>query len=158
MRISIVLLLVVTLAGCANIKVDSPGFYKIDKARQYKLSYNTVWIQVVDWFADHNVTIDKIEKTSGLITAKYHFEVGDEYLDCGNIESSGTREKPVIHKVGTLNVTIRELDSATTKVNVNFFGGFVLEAQDSWDGRQVEIDGRCVSMGVVEQSVLDSVQ
>jgi len=142
------------LAGCASINVQPPVKYSIEKTKSYSISYEKIWIRAVDWFADHDVTIEKIEKSSGLLTAKYLIEANDEYLDCGNIEATGTLGSPVIDKYGSLNVTVRSIDDNTTKVNVNFFGEYKLEARDAWDGRRVTSKGRCVSTGKLEKSIL----
>lgn len=155
---TIVLLSIFVLHGCASIKVDAPVQPDINKSSVFDLPYDTVWIKVVDWFADHNVTIDKIEKASGLITAKYVFAVNDNFLDCGVIKAQGTLDEPNIDKVGTLNVTIRDIGASQTKVNVNFFGKFILEAHDAWDGRPVKADGHCVTTGVLEESVINYIK
>lgn len=153
-----VLLLVLTLSSCVTVKVNPPKFHEIEKNKDYNLPYDTVWIQVVDWFADHNVTIDKIEKGSGLITAKYQFEVSDNYLDCGDIKVSNATGKPDINKIGTVNVTVRSIGPEKTKVNVNFFGKYVVNAYDGWNTRMVTSDGRCISNGLIEKSVLSSIK
>jgi hypothetical protein len=145
------------LTGCASVNMNAPVEYSVDKNREFNLPYETTWIKAVDWFADHDVTIEKIEKTSGLLTAKYLIKANDEYLDCGHIEATGTLEEPTIEKLGSLNVTVREIGANTTKVNVNFFGEFKLTARDAWDGRPIRGEGRCVSTGELEKSILDYV-
>lgn len=147
-------LLIILLTGCANVNIQPPVKHSIEKSRSYQISYEKAWIRAVDWFADHDVTIEKIEKSSGLLTAKYLIEANDKYLDCGNIKATGTLGDPSIEKYGSLNVTVRETNNNTTKVNVNFFGEFKLKANDAWDGRLITTKGRCVSTGKLENSIL----
>ena len=143
------------LTACANIKVTSPVQKEIARSKVYDLEYEQTWIRAVDWFADHNVQIEKIEKTSGLITAKYSIRDNDGFLDCGDIKVSGTLNGANVHKYGSLNVTVRNRGERSTRVNVNFFGEFELSANDAWDGRLVKTHGECVSNGRLEKSVLD---
>lgn len=142
------------MTGCASIKITPPQSQELEKSNTYLMSYEKTWIKAVDWFADHNVTIEKIEKPSGLITAKYLITASDEHLDCGNINASGMLEKPHIEKYGSLNVTVREVNSEKSKVNVNFFGEFKLSGNDAWDGRLVIASGHCISTGSLEKSIL----
>ena len=115
------------------------------------MNYEKVWTRAVDWFADHNVTIEKIEKSSGLLTAKYLIETNDNYLDCGQIKATGVLGDPNIERYGSLNLTVRQVDENSTKVNVNFFGELKLAANDAWDGRLVTSNGKCVSTGNLEK-------
>ncbi len=154
MKLLLSSIMVILLVGCASVNVQPPVEHSIDKSRTYSLSYEKTWIRAVDWFADHDVTIEKIEKSSGLLTAKYLIKANDEFLDCGDIKTTGTLGSPIIDKYGSLNVTVRELNNNSTKVNVNFFGEFKLKAKDAWDGRLVTTKGRCVSTGKLESSIL----
>jgi hypothetical protein len=147
-------ILVVLLTGCANVNVQPPVQQSIEKSKSYSLTYEKAWIRAVDWFADHDVKIEKIEKSSGLLTAKYFIEANDEYLDCGDIKATGTIGRPVVDKYGSLNVTVREINKNSTKVNVNFFGEFKLKANDAWDGRPIATNGRCISTGKLEKNIL----
>jgi hypothetical protein len=154
MKVLVIASALVLISSCANIKTQPPLKQDIVKSKSYSISYEKAWIRAVDWFADHNVTIEKIEKSSGLLTAKYLIEANDKYLDCGNIKATGTLNGYVVDKNGSLNVTVRLIDDDTTKVNVNFFGEYVLRANDSWDGRQITAKGLCLSTGNLETSIL----
>ncbi len=153
MKLALSCVLAILLAGCASITVQPPAKRPIEKSRIHSVSYERAWLRAVDWFADHNVTIEKIEKSSGLLTAKYLVEANDGYLDCGDISAIGTLGRPDVEKFGSLNVTIRETAEDSTKVNVNFFGEFQLRALDAWDGRLVTSKGRCASTGKLEKSI-----
>ena len=154
MKFAITVIVTIFLSACANIKISEPTKKDFENSRTYKKDFEATWIRAVDWFADHNVAIDKIEKSSGLLTAKYLISANDTYLDCGDIKATGVLGKPNIEKFGALNLTIREVDKNSSRVNVNFFGEFKLAASDAWDGRTITSSGRCVSTGALEQSVL----
>ena len=157
MRIFTFVLTSIFVAGCASItsiKTGQPGEYAFEKSRTYPQPFEKVWISSVDWFADHNVTIEKIEKSSGLLTARYLIKTNDTYLDCGKPEATGTLGPPKIDCFGALNVTIRSLGVNETKVNVNFFGEYKFEARSAWNGRLIVGNGRCVSTGQIEKEIL----
>lgn len=139
--------------GCANIKFHPPKNHDVERTTLHKKNFDKTWDRAVDWFAGHNIVIDKIEKESGLITAKYRVQVTDKYLDCGTLESSGTLGPSKLTSLGSLNITIRALDLENTRVTVNFFGEAIVEARDSWDGRSVSVTQECVSTGLLEKSV-----
>src|SRR5437867_3675152 len=124
-----------------------------ERSRSYKLSFEKVWTRAVDWYADHNVIIEKIEKPSGLLTAKYLLKVSDKDLNCGNIEASGIDGEPRIERYGRLNVTVRTINDNETTVNVNFFGEYTFQALDAWDHRLITTGGRCVSTGTLEKNI-----
>lgn len=155
MRVFAIGLLAASVAGCASVNVIAPATYSYDRSRTYQMPYEKTWVRAVDWFADHNVTIEKVEKSSGLITAKYLLKASDAYLDCGKIEVSGTLGPARIESYASLNVTVRAVSDNETKVNANVFGNFDLDGRDAWDGRSVKSSGRCVSNGRLEKSILD---
>lgn len=155
MRLNITIISAIILTGCASVDVVPPKAVDVERTRVYDIDFHTTWVKAVDWFADHNVIIDKIEKESGLLTAKRLIEVeGEKYLDCGQINVSGAMSQD-IDMLGSLNVTVRIISDQKTKVNVNFFGEYRVKGRDAWDGRSFETDGVCVSTGSVEKSILN---
>lgn len=146
--------LLLSLTACSSIKVTPPADSHAEKSRTYSIPFDKSWVRAVDWFADHNVAIEKIEKPSGLITAKYIINANDNYLDCGDIKITGTLPDQTIEKFGTLNVTVRSISENESKMNVNFFGEYKIQARDAWDGRAIASNGRCVSTGLLEKSIL----
>lgn len=155
MKKLVIVLLAVSAVGCASIKVSGPADYSYERSRIYQIPFEKAWVRAVDWFADHNVTIEKVEKGSGLITAKYLLKASDAYLDCGKIEVNGTLGPARIESYAALNVTVRSVSENETKVNANVFGEYKLDGQDAWDGRSVTSSGRCVSNGNLEKDILN---
>lgn len=146
------------LVGCASVSIEPPKAREVERSRTYSMPFDATWTRAVDWYADHNVTIEKIQKESGLLTAKYMLGADNRYLDCGNIKTQGFLGDPLIARSGSLNLTVRRAGEERSLVNVNFFGGFDLKGNDSWDGRRVEYEGRCISTGQLEREILDYVE
>jgi len=152
-----IFMVALVLQSCASVNVAPPLAIERERSRTYVMNFDKTWTRAVDWFADHNVSIEKIEKTSGLLTAKYVLETNSTYLDCGKIDVQGVLGQPTIRRLGSLNVTVRLTSDTTTTVNVNFFGEFDLRARDAWDGRTINSEGKCVSTGDLERKILDYV-
>lgn len=155
MRCSVWLGVVVVISGCANVQVEPPEQSNVERSRVYSMSYDKTWSRAVDWYADHNVTIEKIRKESGLLTAKYSLEASSDDLDCGEINATGFLKEPEIDRAGSLNLTVRRLEETRTKVKVNFFGEYELSGKDAWDGRTVTYSGNCRTTGEIEENILD---
>ncbi|MBT3915975.1 MAG: hypothetical protein HN731_19245 [Rhodospirillaceae bacterium] len=143
-----------TLVACASATVVEPQATRIVKNKVYDNEFENTWARAVDWFANHNVKIEKIEKPSGLLTARYKLRVSDAHLDCGEIKTTAILDQSM-SRAGTLNVTVRKLGLQKSQVNVNFFGEYVLSGKDFWDGRPVSKNGRCVSTGQLEREILN---
>jgi len=121
----------------------------------FSASYDEVWAGAVDWFAEHDILIDKIEKTSGLLTAKKKIKVeGGQLLDCGQINISGTLGgKYRLDGYATINLTVHSKGQRKTQVMVNLFGKYEFQARDAWNGMPVSDEGDCVSTGRLEKSI-----
>ena len=158
MRKIIALFLIITLSGCTRLTIDPPSKYQVESSRIYSKPYEAVWLSAVDWFADHNVVIEKIEKESGLITAKYQIDVSNsEYLDFGEVDDKGVWDYHV-NKHASLNITVRNKGEMKTKVNINFFGSFDLRAHEIWWGQNIRETGNAVSTGKLETNILDYIE
>ena len=158
MKYFIAIIFLFILPGCAVVNITPSVEKEFERNRSFNQNFEKSWAKAVDWFADNNVTIEKIEKPSGLLTAKYALSADNTFLDCGEIKTSGLLNDPVIDRYGILNVTVREKEENITKVNVNFFGEFTLIGADAWDGRLVTAKGKCSSTGKLENIVLNSIQ
>lgn len=154
---SILIIIALLVSACANVNVSPPQQNEIEKTRQFAVPFETAWSRAVDWFANNNITIEKIEKPSGLITAKYSILVDHHILNCGQINMTGILGEPKIERFGTFNVTVREVDPSTSRATANFFGEFRAVGLDAWDARQVVAEGRCNSTGVIERQFFDSI-
>jgi hypothetical protein len=148
------LLLGLTVHGCGALSIIPPQQHDIERSRGYPMSFDKTWSRAVDWFADHNVEIDKIEKTSGLLTAKYQLGTSDTFLDCGDIRAQAITHL-VSQRSSALNVTVRPVAEQSTTVNVNFFGTVQLQGRDFWDGGEWTNEGYCASTGELEKTILD---
>lgn len=151
------LLFALALVGCANVDVTPPVPQDYQNSQVYPLPFEEVWLQSVDWFASNNVTIEKIEKPSGLLTAKNVIHDDSQLLDCGEFKVTGVIGKASIDKYGSLNVLVRSLSEDETRVSVNFFGEYKLQAKDIWERRDVTRTGQCLSTGELEQSILRAI-
>lgn len=154
-RISLLALL--SLVGCSGrINIEPPIQSDFEKSRIFESTYDHIWIRTVDWFAGHNVVIEKIEKESGLITAKYMLNMNEGELDPGKITSSGLGcEEPSIKCAASLNIVIQSQGESKTKVTVNLFGRF--EAVTYWGLLErkgpILASGECMSTGKLERSI-----
>jgi len=151
--------LVVTMASCAYSVHHTPAPKRPAAVRTFQRPFDDVWSAAVGWFASNNITLDKVEKASGLLTARYPLATNDDAVDIGNVESAGFWAKgdpEVTNHMVTLNVFARALGAGATEVTVNVFGSF--EARVWW-GLLVRNDppalytGRSESRGVIEAAV-----
>ena len=158
-----VLFLLPFLASCAGMLTHVPNPAKpIDSSRVVHLPFEEAWHNAVAWFANHNLTIDKIEKDSGLITAAKAVLTDDQDLDAGTIQSTGNgATEPVVTRLATLNALLRPKDGESTEVSLNVFGSFHATATyvDFWSGivHPMSLTGRCSSTGRLEQLFFDFV-
>lgn len=89
--------------------------------RLYALNYDFVWHRAVNWFHERNIVIDKMEISSGQISAKYLLEVGGGLLNCSSAEKASVKKsgKP---KVGALTLKVSTESQTATRVTVEFIG------------------------------------
>lgn len=161
MKPIILIITALFLSGCAGVSVTPPVQQNVLNSQVYQLGYDDTWSRAIDWFADHNVQIDKIEKSSGLITAKYPIVGINNDVNCGEIKARGTLsdDEIKVSKYGTINVTVRSISTTSTKVNVNFFGEYSYSALDTlWSGAEFSGSGQCISVGTLESNILSYIQ
>ena len=89
--------------------------------RLYPLNYDFVWHRAVNWFRERNITIDKMEISSGQISAKYLLKIDGSLLDCTNSEKALAKKSG---KLGVASLTVKVITESQTasRVEVNFFG------------------------------------
>lgn len=160
MRLTPVLVLA-ALCGCTHaIVITPPAQRDIIKHRTFEKSYDFIWSRAVAWFAGNNVVIEKIEKDSGLITAKYLLRLDDGFLDPGKIDTSGYGWGPEdldIRHYASINILVRNDGPEKTTVSVNIFGHFDAEGYYGLIEKQgpVKASGSSISTGKLEASVFD---
>lgn len=143
-----------TLVACSGtMHITPPEYRQVQNSYSYRVSYDQAWLLVVDWFAENNVTIDKIEKTSGFISAKYNIRLHPNALDCGEIKVSILATLQRYEETANVNVTVRPVDANNTKVNVNISGSYEGMGHDHGWGKKLPFSGPCVSTGEFEKSV-----
>ena len=158
-RLWLLLSVVLAALGCAGrINTTPPREREIERSKVFNKPYDHVWARAVDWFASHNVIIEKIEKESGLITAKYQLQMSNDQLDPGSITASGAgAEEPSIKLFASLNMVVRSEGAESTKVSVNLFGNYEATTYWGWLERHgpVTATGNCVSTGNLERKVFE---
>lgn len=142
------------MVGCSGTMYITPAEPKpIQSSFSFDTDYDKTWLLVVDWFAENNIVIDKIEKNSGLITAKYDLRLYPSALDCGDVRPSTLATVRSINKVANLNMTVRNVSADKTRVSINIAGSYNGVAYDEGWGNTLTFSGLCYSTGKVEQSV-----
>ncbi|WP_419175842.1 hypothetical protein [Desulfosediminicola sp.] len=153
LRAMLALLLTNLVACSGTMNITPPEYRQVKNSYSYEASYDQAWLLAVDWFAENNITIDKIEKTSGLISAKYNIRLHPNALDCGEIKASTLATLQHYEETANVNVTVRSVGDNRTKISVNIAGGYEGMGHDNGWGKKLPFSGFCVSTGVFEQSV-----
>lgn len=157
------ILLAVLMSALASCSIDfqakpvpNPNF---ETTTVVDAPFEEVWSRAVAWFASNNVAIDKIEKDSGLLTAKYRIDLsGGDYA--AEVTASGLiYGSPVINRSADLNVLLQPVSESKTSAKVNLFASYQASA---WWGLlapnyQVTSSGSLASTGKIEKDFLDSV-
>lgn len=146
--------LVSPIAGCRATIGHRPGpSHTVVSKKVVEKPYDELWGRAVSWFAGRNITIEKIEKPSGLITAKYRLVMTDRELDAGEVTANGTPMKVNLFRDATLNVLLRPLGETRTEVTCNLFGSFEafsVASKASMIPPRLLWRGKCESTGALE--------
>lgn len=89
--------------------------------RLYPLNTDFVWHRVINWFRERNITIDKMETSSGQISAKYLLKIDGSLLDCTSSEKA-LEKKSGKPGVASLTVKVTTESQTASRVEVNVFG------------------------------------
>ena len=148
------LISVLTLTGCsAAINITPPQPSNHQNKFIVGTSYDNAWNGVIDWFAENHLALDKLDKESGIVTAKGKLLVDNNELNCGDIKGSGTYTIRSQTKTLLLNVLVRNLPEGKVKVQMNLRGE-VLVRGTNWDtGADISTSGACTSTGKLEHSL-----
>lgn len=152
----VILLASALLTSACSIQVTKINEPEVNNTRVFNSSYDSVWLAAVDWFADKNVVIDKIEKESGLITAKHKLKTNFG-LTCDKVELTGLTDNGMNMHI-TLNTTIRDKKKKGIKVRVNITGRFEAFARDEFNGRTRSAKGDCYSNGEIEKQLFNYIE
>lgn len=159
MRTLLLGLLLLPLSACGlRLYQIPPEKRPIVTTHLYDASFEDLWSTAVAWFAEHNVKLEKIEKTSGFLSAVQPHLASDPAVDVGKIEASGSLYGRIhVEKSAEINMLIRGRDDGFTQLTVNVFGHYVATA---WQGLlqanySVQLSGHGVSTGLIEESVFE---
>ena len=134
--------LALAVAGCAT----APTKTAFENSRVYPESYDAVWTQVVGFFATHNIPIKNIAKDSGVIYAEQlSFDTAD--ADCGS-------HPLTIPLKGTVSFNAF-VQSQATSTRVTITANFQQELTDIYNHPLATVP--CLSRGVIEQTILNSI-
>lgn len=131
MKIIKLLLLFLLTAGCKSAKklpsahkeIVKESVREIQNSRSFNLNYDLAWHRVVEWFAEQNIQIDKMEITSGQMSARYMLKTDSRYLDCGQTDKENKKDRvyPDPDRLGSLKITLKnESQNSTLSLNVFF--------------------------------------
>jgi hypothetical protein len=113
--------------------------------------FDSVWQAAIAYFADSRISIETIDKESGLIVSRRFLldhELTKEMLNCGADGMSEIAKERSTRAYADFNVFLRRTgDSTAVRVNV----GGVADASTLMSGRTVV---RCVSTGTFEAGLL----
>ncbi len=139
----IIFLLFGLIIGCSSM----PKRHLFGNETNIKSEYDAVWTAAVAFFAEKNVLIKTIEKTSGLIMAESK-TVPDEWIDCGKSGIDESRKGGS----GVFNVFIIQEDDGFVKVTVN--SQYHCERWETLEEKYLGIM-ECNSTGEFESMLLD---
>lgn len=138
----------VVLSGCATAPMD----HAVERTQTFVASKDVVWERAVSFFAQRNLSIKTIEKSSGLIAADRSITTPVEglegYADCG-VDPLTRRSLQTID----LNLFVRALPNGSTSVTVNtHFSETRMLGYNAMTIKTVT----CTSTGKLEQMILEA--
>jgi len=152
-------LLPLPLGACALQWEHTPAPQPtLQNSRLIDRPFEDAWSRAVAWFATNNLTIEKVEKPSGLITARSPNPVSPEVVDIGDLKVIRAIEDPQVFRFMQINVLLQPRSERQTDVTVSVFGSFLARARDVMSGKLHEFGGPAVTTGSVEDSLFRHVQ
>jgi hypothetical protein len=137
-------------AGCATAPVP----HQVERTQTYAQDEGVIWQRAVAFFADRNLSIQTIDKASGIIAVDRQITtpvVGIlGYADCGNA--------PLMRKIAQtidMNVFVRPIDDHHTSVTVNTR---FTETQILGYNILTERTLACISTGKMEDEILTALR
>lgn len=135
--ISIVL---ITVGGC----ITFPQVHPVRNSRTYQVPYNQVWNYMVSFFDVHNIPIEKMDKSDGIIHAEMS-TFANSMADCGKQALSNNVSRHA--KIKVLVKSVQEGTQVTVTTYFSEIRNFV--------GAREKV--HCNSYGVLESEVLHAV-
>jgi hypothetical protein len=153
MRLFSYCLAIIFLTSCASYK--PPQARNVNNTTMVAASYENTWNQIVEFLALSNISIDKIEKESGLINGGATLSRKTAVVDCGKITGGG--ENNYNNAGFRVNVIIRKINADNTKVTVTLVGGATVSAF-SWGATiatnyEERVSTTCLSTGLLEDQL-----
>ncbi|MXX07242.1 MAG: hypothetical protein F4122_09880 [Gammaproteobacteria bacterium] len=144
-------LLALILAGCAT----APRQYQFDNSQSFDASMDEIWPEIIEFFAENNLSISTLERNSGLVAVdnlRLHILEFDRYADCQGMQGS-LLEVVADDNRTDLNVFVRERSTDGTTMTVNTrFQVFIEGTWLSSGGWQ-----SCVSKGTLENAIFEQI-
>jgi hypothetical protein len=151
--------LAAVLSSC-TASYQPPKLYSVETERTYAIPFDSVWQDAVDWFATHNTPIKTMDKGSGLIASDYGLAVASyqSYCDCGS-GGTGLVSKRIESPVGNVNLLIKRIDEAHTRIKVStFFKAILVTTQEARGEVMASETVNCNTTGKLEKEILDGIQ
>lgn len=152
------LLLLLTLPSCFAWHHTPPATREDHSREVVKLPYDVAWAAVVEWFANRNIPMEKMEKSSGMLSMQGEMAVGQDVVDAGEIDVSWSIGGVDVRRFATINVLMRPAGETRTTVAVNVFGRFAAYSKDFWWWSPQSLEGQAASTGKIEQSILSAMR
>lgn len=165
------------MTSCSPTSHVLKSSYPVENTVVVNTSYDTVWANVIDFFAMNNLPIGVLEKDSGIIVAS-NVNIGESLVTMEDengkiLNSSAWFVMPYLNKyngykcVGnkamcSFNVRVRKVDNAKTSISVNLGaiqGTRILELLNTLTFKKYLQDmpskETCVSTGKFEKDLLN---
>jgi hypothetical protein len=148
------------LASCGVSFYHTPPPPRTATVTTYDKPFEKVWSSAVSWFAANDIAIEKIEKPSGLITAKRQVDLSESMVDVGELSSSwNSHGLSITSCMVSLNVFVAPVENGRTQVTVNAFGRFTAVAYHGWLTKLEPgfYEGPCNSNGKLETMIAEHI-
>lgn len=147
MKIVAILSLLI-LAGCAvvNSKYTAPRDrgYLSNNVFEINKSFDGVWTSLVEYVPRKFFSIKDSDKNAGILTLSFGSRRPEKYVDCGEINIEGTKNKKsfldaakttgTVELSGTVNLLVKSIDDGKTSVTVST--GYILNIKEGSSSTQ----------------------
>ncbi|MFH0992287.1 MAG: hypothetical protein V1799_19980 [bacterium] len=151
-------LLIFSLLGCSAFK--PPKEYSFENKRTFLSDQDKVWSAVVEYFAEQNIPIKNMDKSSGFIATEYWISpswVKGSMIDADCGELGGLNDYQTLKLTVQFNVFVKKLSETQTSAQVNTTFRGIWNYQPFMADRAIEKEVNCSSTGKLEAKVLDGI-